>query len=52
MQNENSKIATLHQKETTKDLNTCIEEGLSNSEFQKPIVKIINNLKKETHFSI
>jgi hypothetical protein len=33
---------------TTKDLNTCIEEEISNNEFQKPIVKMINDLKEET----
>jgi hypothetical protein len=33
---------------TTKDQNTCIEEELSNNEFQKTVVKIINNLKEET----
>jgi hypothetical protein len=32
---------------TTKDLNTCIEEEISNIEFQK-IVRIINELKEET----
>jgi hypothetical protein len=32
----------------TKDLNTCVEEELSNNEFQKTIVKMINNLKEET----
>jgi hypothetical protein len=31
----------------TKDLNTCIEKELSNNEFQKTIVKMINNLKEE-----
>jgi hypothetical protein len=33
---------------TTKDSNTCVEEELSNNEFQKTIIKIINNLKEET----
>jgi hypothetical protein len=33
---------------TTKEPNTCIEEELSNNEFQKTIVKMINNLKDET----
>jgi hypothetical protein len=35
---------------TTKDLNTCIGEEISNNEFQKTIVKMINdhNLKEET----
>jgi hypothetical protein len=33
---------------TTKDLNTCIEEELSNNECQKTIVKMINNFKEET----
>jgi hypothetical protein len=33
---------------TIKDPNTCKEEELSNNEFQKTIVKIINNLKEET----
>jgi hypothetical protein len=33
---------------TTKDLNTCIEDKVSNNEFQKTIVKMINNLKEET----
>jgi hypothetical protein len=31
---------------TTKDQNTCIEEEISNNEFQK-IVKMINNVKEE-----
>jgi hypothetical protein len=34
-------------KSTTKDLNTCIEEELSNNEFQKTIVKMIKDLKEE-----
>jgi hypothetical protein len=33
---------------TTKDLNNCIEEELSNTEFQKIIVRMINELKEET----
>jgi hypothetical protein len=33
---------------TTKDLNTCVEEELSTNEFQKTIVKMINDLKEET----
>jgi hypothetical protein len=33
---------------TTKDPNICVEEQLSNNEFQKTIVKLINNLKEET----
>jgi hypothetical protein len=33
---------------TTKDLNTCVEEEISNDEFQKTIVKMINDLKEET----
>jgi hypothetical protein len=33
---------------TTKNLNICIEEDLSNNEFQKTVVKMINNLKEET----
>jgi uncharacterized protein YicC (UPF0701 family) len=33
---------------TTKDLNTCKEEEISNNEFQNTIVKVINNLKEET----
>jgi hypothetical protein len=33
---------------TTKDLNTCIEGEISNKEFQKIAVKMINNLKEET----
>jgi hypothetical protein len=32
---------------TTKSPNTCVE-ALSNNEFQKTIVKMINNLKEET----
>jgi hypothetical protein len=35
-------------KSTTKDLNTCVEEELSNSELQQTIVKMINDLKEET----
>jgi hypothetical protein len=31
---------------TTKDLNTPIKEEISNNEFQKPIVKMINDLKE------
>jgi hypothetical protein len=37
---------------TTKDLNTCVEEELSNNKFQKIIVKMINELKKPTKVSI
>jgi hypothetical protein len=32
----------------TKDLNTCIEENLSNNEFQKTVIKVINDLEEET----
>jgi hypothetical protein len=32
---------------TTKDLNICVEEELSNNEFQKTII-MINQLKEET----
>jgi hypothetical protein len=32
---------------TTKDLNTCAEKELSNNEFQKTIVKMMNDLKEE-----
>jgi hypothetical protein len=32
---------------TTKNLNTCIEEEISNIEFQKTIVKMINDLEDE-----
>jgi hypothetical protein len=32
----------------TKDPNTFVEEEISNNEFQKPIVKMINDLKEET----
>jgi gas vesicle protein len=32
---------------TTKDLNTSTEEEISNNEFQKAIVKMINELKGE-----
>jgi hypothetical protein len=35
-------------KSTTKYLNTCVEEELSNSELQQTIVKMINDLKEET----
>jgi hypothetical protein len=33
---------------TTKDPKTCVEDELSYNEFQKTIVKMINNLKVET----
>jgi hexokinase len=33
---------------TSKDPNTCLEEELSNNEFQKTIIKMVNNLKEET----
>jgi hypothetical protein len=33
---------------TTKDPNTCVEEELSNNEFQKTILKMVNHLKEET----
>jgi hypothetical protein len=33
---------------TTKDLKISVEEELSNNEFQKTIVKMINELKEET----
>jgi hypothetical protein len=32
---------------TNKDLNTCIEEEISNTELQKSIVKMIIKLKEE-----
>jgi hypothetical protein len=32
---------------TTKDLNTCTEEEISNNEFKKPKVKMIHDLKEE-----
>jgi hypothetical protein len=33
---------------TTKDPNICLEEELSNNEFQKIIIKMINDLKEQT----
>jgi hypothetical protein len=33
---------------TTKDLNTWVEKEISNNEFQKTTVKIINSLKEDT----
>jgi hypothetical protein len=33
---------------TTKDANTCVEEKLSNNEFQKNNRKMTNDLKEET----
>jgi DNA-directed RNA polymerase specialized sigma24 family protein len=33
---------------TTEDPNTDVEEELSNNEFQKTILKMINDLKEET----
>jgi hypothetical protein len=33
---------------TTKNLNTCVEEEISNTECQETIVKMINELKEET----
>jgi hypothetical protein len=33
---------------TSRDLNTCIKEDLSDNEFQKTIVKMINYLKEGT----
>jgi hypothetical protein len=33
---------------TIKDLNTCVEEVISNNRFQKTIVKRINDLKEVT----
>jgi gas vesicle protein len=33
---------------TAKDLHTCIQEEISYNEFQKMIVKMINDLKEET----
>jgi hypothetical protein len=32
---------------TTKDLNNCVEKDISNNEFQKATVKMINDLKEE-----
>jgi hypothetical protein len=32
---------------TTKDPNTCVEKQLKNNEFQKTIVKMINDHKEE-----
>jgi hypothetical protein len=37
---------------TTKDLNAYVEEDISNNKFQKTIVKMINQLKKESKASI
>jgi hypothetical protein len=34
--------------EVAEGANTCTEEKLSNNEFQKTIVKMINKLKEET----
>jgi hypothetical protein len=33
---------------TTKDLNNCVKKAISNGEFQKTIIKVINELKEET----
>jgi hypothetical protein len=33
---------------TTKEPNNCVEEELPDNEFQKAIVKMINDLKEET----
>jgi hypothetical protein len=33
---------------TTKDSNNYVKEELPNNEFQKTIVKVINNLKEDT----
>jgi hypothetical protein len=33
---------------TTKEPDTCVEEDLSNKEFKKKILKMINDLKKGT----
>jgi hypothetical protein len=48
MQNETRQPLSIKVNSTTKDPNTCIEEKLSNNEFQKTIVKMINDLKEET----
>jgi hypothetical protein len=37
---------------TTKNSNAYIEEQLSNNEFEKTTVKMINNLKEETQMLI
>jgi hypothetical protein len=51
-QNRNVKqhgnISPLKTNSTTKDLNNNEEEEIANIEFQKPIVKMINELKEET----
>jgi hypothetical protein len=49
-QQDNNSPSKVHS--TTKDPSTCIEEELSNNEFQKTIVKIINDFKEETEVSI
>jgi hypothetical protein len=46
MQNDN--CSPLKANSTTKDLNTRVEEEVSNNEFQETIVKMINDLKEET----
>jgi hypothetical protein len=46
MQNETARQPlSIKANTTTKYPNTCIEEELSNNEFQKTIAKMINNLK-------
>jgi hypothetical protein len=42
------KLSPSKANSTTKDPNTYAEEELSNNEFQKTIVKMINDLKEET----
>jgi hypothetical protein len=49
MQNETARqLLSIKSNSTTKDPDTCIKEQLSNNEFQKLIVKIINDIKEET----
>jgi hypothetical protein len=49
MQTETARqLLSLKVNSTTEELNTCVEEDISNNEFQKIVVEMINNLKEET----
>jgi hypothetical protein len=46
--NEIPQLLSLKSQLLTKDLNKSVEEAISNNEFQKPVVKLSNELSEET----
>jgi hypothetical protein len=52
MQNETARqLLSIKINSTTKDPNTCIEEQLSNNEFQKIIVKMTSKKKQKNYLT-